>query len=120
MALGWNRTTLTLRRNRGFVGRDDILDSIHDKLRAPMHDDKESREPVSCLIHGLAGIGKTQTALEYCYRYQHEYKWQFWIASETPTKLLDSVRRIHAKLPEEARRSQDIVSDTLTWLETTG
>ena len=102
------------------MGRDSLLDSIHDKLSVELDPDVESREPVSCLLQGLGGIGKSQTALEYCYRYQHEYKWQFWITAETETKLRDSIQSIYNKLPQAAKVSQSPVSDTLTWLENTG
>ena len=38
-------------------------------------------------IAGLGGIGKTQLALEYTYRYKSDYKIVWWLAAENPVTL---------------------------------
>ncbi|HEV7920271.1 MAG TPA: FxSxx-COOH system tetratricopeptide repeat protein [Thermoanaerobaculia bacterium] len=63
---------LPLRRNRHFIGRDALLATIH-----------EQRGLVA--LHGLGGIGKTQIALEYAYRYGDQYDLIWWIDSAEPT-----------------------------------
>src|SRR5690242_7615941 len=75
-------------RNPFFTGREDILQSLHQQL---------SREHVPGLIHsqaisGLGGIGKTQIALEYTYRYRQDYRCVFWTnAANRETLLTDLV-----------------------------
>jgi tetratricopeptide (TPR) repeat protein len=60
------------RRNPNFTGRDALLSAIH-----------KERRPVA--LAALGGMGKTQTAVEYAYRYADDYDLIWWIASEEPT-----------------------------------
>ncbi len=55
--------TIPLSRNLRFVGRQDLLTQLHTTLAT-------QRLVALC---GLGGVGKTQLAVEYAYRYQHEY-----------------------------------------------
>src|SRR5512140_2500635 len=56
------------RRNEGFVGRDDDLQSLHI---ASQQGEAVGIRPA--MLTGLGGIGKTQLAVEYAYRYQSSY-----------------------------------------------
>ncbi|MEV6007771.1 FxSxx-COOH system tetratricopeptide repeat protein [Streptomyces sp. NPDC051976] len=61
------------RRNTRFTGRDDLLQAVHRALvRA---------EPGTAVatLHGLSGVGKTQIATEYVYRYGPEYDVVWWV-----------------------------------------
>jgi tetratricopeptide (TPR) repeat protein len=62
-------------RSASFAGRADELDRLHQGFarRIP-------RSPVQA-IHGLGGIGKTALALEYVYRFAHEYDVVGWVRS---------------------------------------
>ena len=44
----------------------------------------------SCVIHGIGGVGKTQVALEYTYRYREYYAYIFWVRAETGVELSTS------------------------------
>ena len=47
-------------------------------------------------LSGLGGIGKTQTAVEYCYRYRNAYSAIFWIRAGTyETLISDFVALAH-------------------------
>lgn len=48
-------------------------------------------------IYGLGGIGKTQTAAEYAYRYfcdQPVYEWVFWVKAETDLSLATDLGKL--------------------------
>ncbi|MEU1664533.1 FxSxx-COOH system tetratricopeptide repeat protein [Streptomyces sparsogenes] len=63
------------RRNPHFTGRDVLLERINDFLRnAPA-------EAAVCALVGLPGIGKTQLAAEYAYRFAAEYDVVWWAAA---------------------------------------
>ena len=56
-----------------FVGREDELTLIHQKLQT-------EQGVIVCAVEGLGGIGKTALALEYAKRYQQEYAAQYWLS----------------------------------------
>ncbi|GIE29590.1 ATP-binding protein [Actinoplanes italicus] len=63
------------RRNPAFTGRDDVLNRVHDGLSG------DGRVAVQA-VHGMGGVGKTQLALEYAYRFAGEYDLVWWISAE--------------------------------------
>src|SRR5450759_2127084 len=89
-------------RNPFFTGREDVLNQLHHALRT---------ENTVALSHpqgisGLGGIGKTQTALEYAYRYQNEYNAVFWVRADSITTLTSSLVKLAdvLKLPERVEQ----------------
>jgi tetratricopeptide (TPR) repeat protein/transcriptional regulator with XRE-family HTH domain len=58
-----------LRPNRYFTGRDPFLQRLHEAL---------STSSVPQAISGLAGMGKTQTALAYATRWRDSYRAVLW------------------------------------------
>ena len=57
-------------RNSFFTGRDELLHHIHEVLNQQY----ALALTQSWAISGPGGIGKTQVALEYAYRYRKEYQ----------------------------------------------
>ena len=68
-------------RNPSFTGRERLLESLRTALT--------SGKPaaVTQAIAGLGGVGKTQLALEYAYRYAPEYEVVWWVRSEEAATL---------------------------------
>ncbi|HJT59893.1 MAG TPA: FxSxx-COOH system tetratricopeptide repeat protein [Ktedonobacteraceae bacterium] len=110
----WN---VPYRRNLFFTGREEILEHIHEALHT---------SNTACLaqiqgITGLGGIGKTQTALEYAYRYHNDYRAVLWARADAPNTLTaEFVSIAHLlRLPERNEQDQRRVVDAVTrWLRT--
>ena len=102
--------------NPFFTGREQMLQRLHERL----HMGQQQRRLPQALC-GLAGIGKTQTAIEYCYRYAQEYQAVLWLRAENGETLLADLLALAdlLGLPErEQRESQRIVEAVKTWLRT--
>ena len=70
-----------LNRGVNFTGRDAILDELHKLLRS-----EKSISRTQALV-GMAGVGKTQIALEYAYRHRDKYAVVWWIRADNETTL---------------------------------
>jgi hypothetical protein len=64
-------------RNANFVGRDRLLLDIRARLASAA-----TAAVLPQALHGLGGVGKTQVALEYCYRFAPDYDVVWWVPAE--------------------------------------
>jgi tetratricopeptide (TPR) repeat protein len=88
-------------RNPTFTGRDGELAALRRELTSGL--------PNHCFqaVSGLGGIGKTQLALEYAYRFASEYDVVWWLRAEEPAQLAADFNDLAAALRVRARADQD-------------
>jgi tetratricopeptide (TPR) repeat protein len=113
LPLGW---TIPYRQNPFFTGREQILTHLHEKLRS--HKSVALTQPLA--ISGLGGIGKTQTAIEYAYRYRDDYALVLWVRADTLETLTSDFATIANLLNLTEKNAQNqhlIVSAVKNWLE---
>jgi tetratricopeptide (TPR) repeat protein len=80
-------------RNVNFAGRTAILEQI----RASLQKDS-STALVPMAVHGYGGVGKTQIAIEFAYRYQEDYDLVWWVASEDEAAIRRSLVSLARRL----------------------
>jgi len=103
-------------RNIYFTGRDDTLRKISERFT--------DGQAISLTqsITGLGGLGKTQIALEYAYRYCSKYNCIWWVPSETEATMLTAYRNFAHKMKLVSDQEQDdyevIINKVLTWMDT--
>ncbi|HET8845019.1 MAG TPA: tetratricopeptide repeat protein, partial [Ktedonobacteraceae bacterium] len=109
--------SIPFRRNPFFTGREEVLEALHVQLGV---NNTVALAPSSALS-GLGGIGKTQIALEYAYRYGLEYSAVFWIGAETEEQIVSSfvqIAEVLQLLGREDNNHQRVVSAVKGWLST--
>jgi DNA-binding SARP family transcriptional activator/tetratricopeptide (TPR) repeat protein len=65
-------------RNRSFVGRAELLAQVVGAL------DDDTHRPRAVALSGLAGVGKTELALELAHRRHRDGRVAWWIAADDP------------------------------------
>jgi len=104
-------------RNSFFIGRDEIL----TRLRTQLQTGQATAISQPQAIIGLSGIGKTQIAVEYAYRFHQDYQVVLWARAETTEILTSSFITIASllNLPEHKAQEQEITMQAVkTWLQT--
>lgn len=71
-------------RNPYFTGREAVLHQIHEKW----HSERQADLSRPQILTGLGGIGKTQIALEYAYRFRCDYQAVLWVNAEACENLM--------------------------------
>ena len=82
-------------RNINFTGREDLLLKLREGIAGKV------TAVLPHALHGLGGVGKTQMAVEYAYRFRGEYDLVWWIPSDQPVLVRSSLAGLatHLGLP---------------------
>ena len=107
----WN---IPAHRNPNFTGRDEYLSKLANELKSGSH------TALTQAIRGMGGIGKTQIALEYAYRYASNYQAIWWLRAEDQRTLAAdyALFAASANLPEkDAPEEQVVINAVRSWLE---
>ena len=106
-------SNLPAERNPYFTGREEVLDALHQKLSGGKY------VALTQAISGLGGIGKTQIALEYAYRYRNSYHDILWTSADTHAALVASYETLARRLRLRERDERDpskVVAALKRWL----
>ncbi|KAL5371985.1 hypothetical protein DPSP01_013848 [Paraphaeosphaeria sporulosa] len=99
------------RRDANFVDRGTLLDQIRERCAAPA-----SR----VALVGLGGVGKSQLAIEHCYRTaeQSPDTWVFWVHASNTARLEQSFREIAGQVKVRGRNDPqaDVFKLVHDWL----
>src|SRR5450755_1249077 len=103
-------------QNPLFTGREELLTQLATTLHAGQPTALSQPQAIS----GLGGIGKTQLALSYAYRYRGDYQVVLWAQADTRENLTSSYLAIATllNLPEQGEQeSTRIITAVKVWLQ---
>jgi hypothetical protein len=111
----WN---VPFARNPVFTGRENLVKHLHTHLQSMTAAALSQPQAIS----GLGGIGKTQLALEYAYRFRSAYQAVLWVRAETVETLnasyVEIARRL--QLPQQDVQEQEVIVQAVRdWLRVT-
>ena len=101
-------------RNLFFIGREDLLSQLHAQLQ------QGRTAALSQAISGLGGVGKTQLAVEYAYRFHQDYQAVLWAHAESTETLISSYTEIATllNLPVKDAQEQKVITQAVkVWLQ---
>src|SRR5579859_4710795 len=100
-------------RNPYFTGREELIQHLHDTLNSG------NTALITQTITGFGGIGKTQTAVEYAYRYRSDYQAIFWAKADTHEGLTSDFIAMADLLNLAQKCEQDqhrVITAVKSWL----
>jgi TIR domain/NB-ARC domain len=103
-------------RNPNFTGRSDVIARLQKELQSGQ------AAAVTQAIAGLGGIGKTQLALEYCYREASSYRVVWWIRAESKETRMADLAALAERLqlaPVDEPNLSNSVRVVIDWLDRT-
>ena len=97
-----------IHRSAHFTGRDALLQSLHDSFH------KGVKPSHTQALVGMAGIGKTQIALEYAHRHREEYSLVWWLRADDETALANDCAALAREIfPGTPDRNIQVTRDAI-------
>jgi tetratricopeptide (TPR) repeat protein len=81
-------------RNPAFTGRAEALEQLRLRLGGGM----TAAQSAAQTLFGLGGVGKSQVALEYSYRFMADYDLIWWMDAEQPDQIAVSLSELARRL----------------------
>ena len=91
------QTPLYETANDDFQGRGEVLTWM-DRTLLPLAASKNSKPPKTCVLCGAAGIGKTQTALQYFHTRKQYFDVLAWVQADNNESLFSAFAQIAIRL----------------------
>ncbi len=106
------------RQDNKFVGRKDILRKLTEEFQS-VQNKKDEKTQIVAVCNGLAGIGKTQLALEYANHTPLSYTLKIWFSAETTQQLYETYSQFAKAIGYKVNQpSLEAVRDYVKyWLE---
>lgn len=90
-------------RNKIFTDRNLVLTELYEIFK-----EEQEGQVLTHVIKGLGGIGKTQVAIEYAYRYSHRYDAVLWIDVSNKQSLAEHLATIEQILASQEQTTRKI------------
>src|SRR5437667_6110157 len=111
-----NKFIVPYQENKQFVGREELLQT----LRKTVLEQKSLQNNHRVALHGMGGIGKTQTALTYAFKHRNEYDRVYWITADDEAALFagyDNIaKNARISMPKDSSPA-DIAKTVILWLQ---
>lgn len=85
-------------RNKNFTGRVALLEELRARLTGEVGQERDVTAVLAHALHGMGGVGKTQLAVEYAYRYAHEYDLVWWVPADQIPLVRSSLASLAPRL----------------------
>lgn len=79
-------------RNKNFTGREELLEDLRRRVTGDV------TAVLAHALHGMGGVGKTQLAVEYAYRYMEDYEVIWWIPADQLPLVRSSLAALAPRL----------------------
>jgi tetratricopeptide (TPR) repeat protein len=93
-------------QNTFFTGRTEILKAVEQDIFG--------NKPKPAVISGMGGVGKTQTAVEFAYRYGYRYRGVHWMNLDNPEMLDSEIAQCGRKMGISLEKQDEQVVETLS------